>query len=330
MAEMTGQPSGKSKLLMKIWVVIGVTALFGFAVAGCGDEQTEPVAEESTEVPAAEQEEATQTPEPVTLMPVVHTRGVVEFTRPGSDLFTTMAGDLQEIEVGSSLRTVEADSAALMIFGEGVAAEVPPFSQIGDKLLVFDDDTLLVELTQISGMSYHFVTADPGGEVGRDYTVITPVGEVTAAGTQFWVIELAKSLGWMFIPTQGSIQVEVGERDEDVSDNILSHAANGDCVIIDFEGNVSECDASSITDRPLSDGSDFVREVAPTASATPTSEVVAPVSTAEPTETIGTGAWVPAEAAILAALWLISAFFRQRVPVCTTPLGAAAAAVAKH
>jgi len=157
----------------------------------------------------------------------------------GNDNFAEIT-DPQALVEGGEFQT-HTDSAALVRFNTDTYMEAHPETSISVTAL----SGSVVVLEQTTGITYHVVAG------GLNYRVQTPGGGVRADGAAaFWIIELDE--GWRFLPVEGSINVDIGDFDDDPLDNLVVRSRSGGC--LDAVGEeIGDC-AMTIPLDPLTNG----------------------------------------------------------------------------
>lgn len=238
--------------------VLAATGVISLGPRSAPTAEATPQATQETVEQVVATEAATATP--ASLQPSIEILyGSSQAMPSGQAEFVAMEGN-QPLNAGDTIRTSDS-SAALLTFGQGVSAELHPDSEVSLVQLVEADGVLTIELSQTSGATYHFIhRADSSLPV--EYSVSTPVATATATGTEFWVVETDE--GWCFLPTESSIEVDVGEPDSDLNDNYLARSSDGTGWLITADGTASPCQPDDER-LPLTDGSVLVVSGEPTA-----------------------------------------------------------------
>jgi len=150
------------------------------------------------------------------------------------------------------------ETAALLTLGESASVELHP----GTLLQLSQFDTTATEIRQWTGATYHFVRGD------KPYRVLIPAAVIFPDDdAEFWLAEFEG--GWRIWSTRGSLLVDLGDLDEDESDDLTVSLS---CIDV-IDGEVSEC-TDDLSLVQLTDGRQVIAALAtetptPTASATP-------------------------------------------------------------
>jgi serine/threonine protein kinase len=197
--------------------------------------------------------------------------GRVEARQSGGASHLLSKGEV--LPAGASVKTYD-DSAALLTIAGEASVEVHANSELLVDSIEWVDDSPVIDLRQTAGTTYHRVVNTDDAKAPQ-YRVHTPAGTAVAQDGAFWLIE--EPAGWRFLPTEGSITVEVsGGGSEEGQSHLLDSAAAA-CLLVDGSGHLLACADASKPER-LTDGKNLVPTAIATAiiRAAPTS---APIST---------------------------------------------------
>jgi hypothetical protein len=137
--------------------------------------------------------------------------------------------------------------------------------------LHWENDSFVISLSQLQGVSYHYVT-NQYGDAPLQYYLTTPSAVITANNARLWVIE-SNNL-WQIFPNSGTIAIDLGDRDSIASDDFIAHADLEECWGFDESGGILPCRPETEYDQ-ISDGHSFnpTRTATNTPSLTSTSSV---------------------------------------------------------